>query len=52
MEVKFAMKKVKILSQIELIKLTSSGNTEAKKELEKRLKDMVSCDDKKKKDRS
>ncbi|SHH45864.1 hypothetical protein [Thermosipho atlanticus] len=45
-------KKVKILSQIELIKLSSSGNKEAKKELEKRLKDMVNSDDKSKKGNS
>ncbi|QTA38292.1 hypothetical protein JYK00_01770 [Thermosipho ferrireducens] len=34
-------KKIKILSQIDLIKLSSSGNTDAKKELENRLKNMV-----------
>lgn len=45
-------KSVKILSQIELIKLTSSGNSEAKKELEKRLKDMVNSDEKHKKGKS
>ncbi|MBO8161503.1 MAG: hypothetical protein H0Z24_07690 [Thermosipho sp. (in: Bacteria)] len=45
-------KKVKILSQIELIKLSSSGNNEAKKELEKRLKDMVNGDGKTKKENS
>jgi hypothetical protein len=45
-------KKVKILSQIELIKLSSSGNKEAKKELENRLKDMVNTDGKRKKENS
>ncbi|ANQ53628.1 MULTISPECIES: hypothetical protein [Thermosipho] len=45
-------KNVKILSQIELIKLTSSGNKEAKKELEKRLKDMVSSGGKNGKEKS
>lgn len=52
MEVVDLSKNVKILSQIELIKLTSSGNKEAKKELEKRLKDMVNSDGKSKKEKS
>ncbi|MDK2840219.1 MAG: hypothetical protein PWP54_525 [Thermosipho sp. (in: thermotogales)] len=45
-------KKVKILSQIDLIKLSSSGNKDAKKELENRLKDMVNTDEKPKKESS
>ncbi|MFN4200765.1 MAG: hypothetical protein ACK4FU_05790 [Fervidobacterium gondwanense] len=47
MEKVIKLKREKILSQYELIRLTNQGDEKAKSELEERLKDAVKKDEKK-----